>query len=66
VKCLSSLILREVFSAFDKNHLRIFKCEHMKKLGGFVQMGTSVKADWVSHFQGFVKAIPTSSSLKTT
>jgi len=29
------LILREVFLAFYKNHLIAFKCEHMKRLGGF-------------------------------
>ena len=45
VKCFSFLILRELFSAFDKNTLEIFKCEHMKKLGGFIKMSISVKAD---------------------
>jgi hypothetical protein len=65
-KCFSPLILREVFSAFDKNPLEISMCEHKKNLSGFVHMGISVKADWVDHFQGFVEAIMMSSSLKTT
>jgi hypothetical protein len=45
VKRFSFLILRKVFSTFDKNTQGIFKCEYKKKLGGFVQMDISFKAD---------------------
>jgi hypothetical protein len=31
--------------ALDKNPLGVFKCEHIKRLGGFSQMGISVKVD---------------------
>jgi threonyl-tRNA synthetase len=41
------LILDERFMTFDKNPLRIFKCEHTKKLSGFAQVGIFVKADLV-------------------
>ena len=64
IDTLTNLILRELFSAFDKNPLGIFKCEHMKKLDDFIQMGILVKAYWVSYFQGFVIEILTSLSLK--
>jgi len=44
--CISHfLILDERFIALDKNPPRVFKCEHMKMLCGFAQMGISVKAD---------------------
>ena len=39
------LISDERFMAFDKNPLGVFKCEHKKKLGGFVHIGISVKVD---------------------
>jgi len=44
------LILKEVFSSFDKNLLGIFKFEHTKTLSGFMQIGLSIKVDWVNHF----------------
>jgi hypothetical protein len=47
------LISDERFMAFNKNPLGVFKCEHKKKLGGFVHIGISVKVDWVNHFWGF-------------
>jgi hypothetical protein len=31
--------------ALDKNPLGVFKYEHIKRLGGFSQMGISVKVD---------------------
>lgn len=31
----------------------VFKCEHEKKLGGFVHVSVTVKIDWVVHFHGF-------------
>jgi hypothetical protein len=42
VKCLTHLILREVFPALI---MGVFKCEYMKKLGGFVRMSISIKTD---------------------
>jgi hypothetical protein len=42
--------------ALDKNLLRVFKCEHMKMLGGLAQIGILVKVDWVGHFWGFAGA----------
>jgi len=42
--------------AFDKNPLRVLKCEHMKMLSGFAQIGILVKADWVGYFWGFAGA----------
>jgi hypothetical protein len=40
---------------FDKNSLGIFKCEHIKILGGFAQIGILVKVDWVGYFRGFIE-----------
>jgi hypothetical protein len=40
----------------DKNPLGFFKCEHMKKLGGFAQMSILVKVD--CYFLGFVGETP--------
>jgi hypothetical protein len=34
--CISQLFIAdEKFMALDKNNLRVFKCEHLKRLGGF-------------------------------
>jgi hypothetical protein len=44
--CISHLlILDERFMALDKNPLRVFKCEHTKRLGGFAQIGILVKVN---------------------
>jgi hypothetical protein len=50
----------------DKNHPRVFKSEHMKELGSFVQVGVWVKADWVGHFHDFAGATLTSTLLENT
>jgi len=31
----------------------IFKCEHIKKLVNFTQIGILVKTNWVGYFWGF-------------
>jgi len=46
------LILDEIFMTLDKP-LGVVKCEHIKKLNGFAQIGISVKVDWVCQFWGF-------------
>jgi hypothetical protein len=38
----------------------------MKTMSGFCEMGDTVKADWVGHFQGFTRAILMQTSLKIT
>jgi hypothetical protein len=42
----------------DKNPLGFFKCEHMKRLGGFEQIGISIEANWVAYFIGFARETP--------
>ena len=44
--------------ALNKNPLWVSKCEHIKKLGGFEQMGFLVKADRIGHFLGFARETP--------
>lgn len=52
--CISQLFIAdEKFMALDKNNLRVFKCEHLKRLGGFAQIGILVMTDWVGHFLCF-------------
>jgi hypothetical protein len=46
------------FKTLIRNLWEVFKCEHKKKLGGFAQIGISVKVDWVDQFWGFVGATP--------
>jgi hypothetical protein len=41
------LIFNERFMTFDKNPLEIFKCEHIKKLSDFAQMGILIKTGLV-------------------
>ena len=56
--CISHiLIVDERFIALDKNPLRVLKCEHMKKFGGFTQMDISVKAYWVGYFEASLEKL---------
>jgi hypothetical protein len=55
MKCFSSLILREVLLAFNKNPLGIFKCEHMKKLGGFMQRVSQSRLTRLATFNALSK-----------
>jgi hypothetical protein len=46
--CISHLLISdEIFMALYKNHLRVFKCEHMKKLDGFCTNGY-LSQGWLS------------------
>ena len=41
--------------ALDKKRLGVFKCKHMKRLGGFIKIGIPIKIECVGHFQGFIE-----------
>ena len=44
--CISHLLISdERFMAIDKNHMGVFKCEHIKKLVDFAQICILVKTD---------------------
>jgi len=46
--CISHLLITdEIFTVLNKNHLRVFKCEHMKKLNGFCTNGY-LSQGWLS------------------
>jgi hypothetical protein len=44
----------------------VLKWEHTKKLGGFMQIGVSIKVDWVGNFYDFAITTLTSTLSETT